>query len=599
MSEEYYIKVVHSKLTSGSSISSLIPEIEEKFPSSVILVYYIGYYYEIIEKDLVKSRVYYKKCMSINPLFTPPVFNLGVYFINSDQIEEAYTVFNVIFCKETIDATVSGTLKFNLPDNIKILEFMLPCLLKAKRIKHAQKMIDTIQPHLDLGLGGGADLCELYFLIGGLYSEIDSKKSLKYLGLALELNPKNALLEKITTSVLVSNSYLDHSERLNIQSDIYDTDLTLYPTFIPPVTNRKIRLGYISPDFNKNAVGLYLTPLLKYFNTEKFQVYCYYNNKSSDQYTGVFKQLPNITFVNISDKTDEQVFSLIKYNHQIDILVDLISHGYGGRPRLISMAPAPYIINYIGFPESSKMKTVTHFITDMNIDPNQDLFTETLIKLPRIFSCWYLFDNEQVVPLPDRDRDRDRDHDRKCKKRIGIFNKMIKYHDDIIKVWGEIASSDPNIIFCFKLYSGETREQIYDKFQGIIPRSQLDFLPFCDTLDGYYSLFNDIDLCLDTSPYSGTTTTCSSLYMGVPVVTWKKNDTHVSNVTVGILKAMGTGYSHFIATTATEYKQIALDYLLGKSKRIARRTIRRDFFNLMDPLCFIKEYESALISIVS
>lgn len=48
---------------------------------------------------------------------------------------------------------------------------------------------------------------------------------------------------------------------------------------------------------------------------------------------------------------------------------------------------------------------------------------------------------------------------------------------------------------------------------------------------------------LDTFPYAGTTTTCESLYMGVPCVAMR-GSVHAHNVGVSLLKTVGTYYSH-------------------------------------------------------
>ncbi|TAN78063.1 MAG: glycosyltransferase, partial [Gallionella sp.] len=53
--------------------------------------------------------------------------------------------------------------------------------------------------------------------------------------------------------------------------------------------------------------------------------------------------------------------------------------------------------------------------------------------------------------------------------------------------------------------------------EGIV-RERLSFHPRCD-MDSYLMLHQQVDICLDTFPYNGGTTTCHALWMGVPTLT--------------------------------------------------------------------------------
>src|SRR6185295_15523040 len=71
---------------------------------------------------------------------------------------------------------------------------------------------------------------------------------------------------------------------------------------------------------------------------------------------------------------------------------------------------------------------------------------------------------------------------------------------------------------------------------------------------GYLELHNRIDINLDAFPYTGGTTTCHSLWMGVPVVTMQ-GDTVVSRGGASLLAA--AGLPELVADTESQYLDIA------------------------------------------
>jgi predicted O-linked N-acetylglucosamine transferase (SPINDLY family) len=611
MEEQQYIQLLFSRLQSRENIDDILPIIEKKYNKSVILQYYIGYYYEVLNKDIDTAIKYYRKCLSLNHLFTPPYFSMGVNYIKGDHLDEAYTLFNIIFCKKTLDAT-SGTGRkvFNFKDNLDICNLLCPSLVKAKKYKYAEKMYSTFLKYAkEFALDDYRHIegmKSIYFNAGSLYNNYNAERAIEMYTNALNYKRsfyKNfsideqeiieVLDKKILQGLVICNSYVTDKRTFEKEvSMLYNTDMSM--TEKMDIKGRKIRVGYMSPDFNKNAVGLFVTPLLKYKNDSKFEIYCYYNNKGEDIYTYCFKKYPNITWVNISEMSDGEVLMLMKFDHKIDILVDLISQGHNGRLDLIAMSPCPIIINYLGFPGSSYMNTVTHYITDKLTDPkNTGQFTENLLYMPRSFMCWHLFEYENEAIIKDKVDD--------GKVYLGIFNKLLKHSESIVKLWKRIVLTNKNYVLCFKLSNEDTEEQ-YKTLYKEVPNDQIKFLPFTETLDEYYDLYNSVDICMDTYPYSGTTTTCSSLYMGVPVFTiYKESNYHESNVSGGLLLNMAREsgedyYNKFVCKNEEEYIKKISGY--NKDKGKSREEIREDFKKLMDPIKFMEEYENILEDLI-
>ena len=52
---------------------------------------------------------------------------------------------------------------------------------------------------------------------------------------------------------------------------------------------RRLRIGYVSPDFHNHAVNYFFEPLLKLHNRQKFEIFAYSNNQIDDAVTARLK----------------------------------------------------------------------------------------------------------------------------------------------------------------------------------------------------------------------------------------------------------------------------------------------------------------------
>ncbi len=113
--------------------------------------------------------------------------------------------------------------------------------------------------------------------------------------------------------------------------------------------------------------------------------------------------------------------------------------------------------------------------------------------------------------------------------------------------------------------------------------------------DSYYGIFNQIDILLDTMPYSGTTTTCDSLYMSTPIITRYNKDYHVQNVTASILNSIG--HEELVSYSDSEYieKTIALINDISRINNY-KTSLRTEFLNKQNPIDFTRKFENLLVS---
>ena len=378
--------------------------------------------------------------------------------------------------------------------------------------------------------------------------------------------------------------------------------LTLKSTLNTVALSNRIKIAYLTPDFNKNAAGLFMGHFLKYYS-DKFEVYSYYTNPSADEYTMLFKKYKTNWF-DVNKLDAKQLMQMI-LDHKIDILVDMIGHGHGNVMDCLRLMEGnkkrPIVITYLGYPDTTMLRAVDYRLVDHISDPikSKDI-TEELLKLPRCFLCYFPFENEEVPVINYfRDRSLDRSEDR---VRIGILNKSSKHSPLVIKDWKYILEKCKNCVLHIKLdQHWEFQKDLYKD----LPQDQIVYHPFKDLLQNYYEIYNNIDFCIDTYPYSGTTTTCSSLYMGVPTFTkyYKDDPTkrHVSHVSASIL--LHCGFNDTVLTSNIKYRNAIVDYINKISidphtdTTELRLKRRKQFLDHMNPKEFMRCYEEKMMEI--
>ena len=240
---------------------------------------------------------------------------------------------------------------------------------------------------------------------------------------------------------------------------------------------------------------------------------------------------------------DDTLFSLIR-NDGIDILVDLAGHTGGNRLPLFARRAAPVQVTWLGYPNTTGLSAMDYRIVDAVSDPPGEAdrcHTETLVRLPNGFLCFDPpLDAPDVTPLPML---------RNGFVTFGSFNALAKITDEAIALWSRILLrvSGSRILFKNKcLFDESTRHRLFQQFavHGI-NSDRIMMTPFTLTTEEHLACYGHLDISLDTFPYNGTTTTCESLWMGVPVI--------------GIL-----GDRHAFRVTASVLTRLGLDSLVGK-----------------------------------
>lgn len=309
---------------------------------------------------------------------------------------------------------------------------------------------------------------------------------------------------------------------------------------------RRLRIGYLSPDFRSHSVAYYVEPLLRAHDRSVVEVYCYANVLRPDDTTQRLRSLADI-WRDISAMSDNQVIDQIR-SDGIDVLIDLAGHTGANRLWLFACRPAPVQVTYLGYPNTTGLSTMDYRITDFLADPEgqEKFYTEKLLRLPSCFLCYQPpVEAPEVVPLSANKTGR---------VTFGSFNNLAKINFQTIRLWSEILRAVPESRLLLKNHSladPATRERYLAMFreQGVLS-DRIELVGTVSSSAEHLALYGKVDVALDTFPYNGTTTTCEALWMGVPVITLVGH-AHAGRVGLSLLTAVGL--RELAAETAEEY----------------------------------------------
>jgi protein O-GlcNAc transferase len=317
--------------------------------------------------------------------------------------------------------------------------------------------------------------------------------------------------------------------------------------------SKRLKIGYVSPDFRKHSVAYFIEPVLASHNRRQFEIFCYSDVLKEDEVTERMQRHAD-HWQRIAGISDEEVYHFIR-EHGIDILVDLAGHTANNRLLVFARKPSPVQVSWIGYPATTGLSTIDYKIVDAYTDPpglTDTFYTEKLLRLPDSFFCYRPDDDSPIVgDLPAL---------KSAHVTFGSFNYFSKVSEETADVWATIlkALPDSRLVMKARNFADKTaRRCAIDMFVGRgIAVERIEMMPMKSSFREHLDTYNSIDIALDTFPYNGTTTTCEALWMGVPVVTLS-GKTHASRVGTSILSNIGL--TDFIAHTPEEYIETAVD----------------------------------------
>jgi protein O-GlcNAc transferase len=310
-----------------------------------------------------------------------------------------------------------------------------------------------------------------------------------------------------------------------------------------------LRVGFISGDFRTHSVAHFFEPILSARNRSAFAYVLYSNSHLQDAVTERLRTYAD-DWRDVWRLTDDALIELIR-SDRIDILVDLSGHTAFNRLAVFARRAAPVQVTYLGFPASTGLAMMDYRITDIVTDPPVPAdawHCERLLRLPDTQWCFRPFGTLSVPgPLPAREAGF---------VTFGSFNNLTKASDTLLSCWVRILVKLPNSrLRLTRVRSAQRAAEILALFgeSGVAPE-RIECVHYANE-PPYGQQFAGVDIALDNYPYNGVTTTCETLYVGVPVVSlYGRNG--VSRSGLSLLGTLGLG--ELAASTPEQYVDIAV-----------------------------------------
>lgn len=356
-----------------------------------------------------------------------------------------------------------------------------------------------------------------------------------------------------------------------------------------PARARRLRIGFVSPNFGDHAVAYFFEPLLEHLDPARVEAIAYADSAAAGATASRLRQrfaAWRITAGVPDDRLARQIVA-----DRIDVLVDLAGHTVGNRLPVFARRCAPLQCSMIGYPATTGLGAIDLAFTDATLDPPEEhgaAYVETLARLP-LFCC-YRPPREVDAPDPGTLPMLTRGY-----PTLGSFQTLAKLSDPTLEVWASVMAALPGArLRIMALAGGDPAASavLRDRLaaRGIAPE-RVDILPFSG-FDDYLAEHRRIDACLDTWPWNGHTTTCHALWMGVPTLT-APGERRAGRMGAAVLRA--AGMAHWVASGRAEVPALAVALFADPDRLHAERQALRARL-AASVLCDGRGYTDAVLS---
>ncbi len=331
--------------------------------------------------------------------------------------------------------------------------------------------------------------------------------------------------------------------------------------------NRRLRIGYVSPDFRKHTSRFYFWPLFQYHDRKSFELFAYSNVEDEVAWTGLFREQFE-HWRDIRRLDDEAAAELVRADG-IDILVDLCGHMASERLGLFALKPAPIQAFWLGSAWTTGLKAMDYVIFDHNVAPEGTLTSETIVRLPHSFMVFQpKVDAPDVVAPP-------------CLKNgfvtFGYTGRTERLNHRTFRVWGEILKRLPEARLILD-YPPFADPRTQDHYRAFLAEHGVDTeRVIMRNSPNIFEGLNDIDILLDSFPHGGGTMLMDALWMAVPVLTLASRPP-VGRLGLGLL--MNLGLPEWVAYSEEEFIDKACQFAVdGQALKELRSGMRERMLN--------------------
>ncbi|MBF0381105.1 MAG: tetratricopeptide repeat protein [Magnetococcales bacterium] len=526
----YSLALDHFKADNLIAADRLCTTIIKTHPNSIAAINLLGLIAQKINRHDQAANIF-KRALNIDGNNAVLHYNLGISFyqlgnrvesvkalqkslaINPKYIEAYSSIGNTLTELGKLDSAISNlqkaiTLKADYADahyNIAIAyKKQAKIDLAITHFTKATQITPYFKAHFNLG-NTFRDMGQLENAIASYQRAIDIEPG--FIGSHNNLLLTSQYLQNQT----LENLYLIHSKWAN--EHFNSSNIPLFTSDIDRDENRKLKIGLISPDFRLHPVGYFMAGFFKHYQASMFEIVCYSDSKK-DKMTDMLESYVD-SWVFSKNFTDDLLAQRI-VDDRIDILFDLAGHTENNRLQLFANKLAPIQISWAGYVGTTGLSAMDYLIGDKYYTPHGDdrYYSEKIIRLPDSWVCYtppdYIPEVEQKPSTDQR------------QIILGNFGNPTKINSMMLEVWAQILLKIPNsnLLLIYKNMDSQTNIQ---RIRGYFNKAGIANNRI--TIEGHtphkklLQRYNEVDLALDTLPYSGGLTTFEALLMGVPVVT--------------------------------------------------------------------------------
>jgi protein O-GlcNAc transferase len=346
----------------------------------------------------------------------------------------------------------------------------------------------------------------------------------------------------------------------NIGDQIQDV---AWVTGLPPFKSerkdkKRLRIGYVSPDFRRHPTGLLTRQIYGMHDRQLFEIIGYSLKASDDPIQEDISKSCD-EFYDISMLTAVDAAQKI-YADDIDILIDLAGYTTHSRTEIFAFRPAPLQVSYVGFVESMGADFIDYVVTDANIYPpgGESYWHEQVIRMPHHVLP---YDNQtDNVSTQAKRSDFDLPDDAFV---FCCLNNSYKIEPKIFDVWANILKAVPDSVLWLLDRNEQTKTNLQNeaKVRGIASE-RLVFAPVMNYKE-HLSRYQMADLFLDTIWHNAHTTALEALWQGLPLLTCEGN---VASARLAASCLRVLGLPELVTSELVEYERRAIDYALNPQK---------------------------------
>ena len=527
------------------------------------------------EQRLEEAIALFREAIAENPAEAERHYALAAVLKRSGRVEEAVAAYRAGLARNPAYARMRVDLGL--------------ALMAAGRL-------DEAQSELEQARAIAPDLAEAHHNLGILHHQLGRlEPALAEMHIAHDLAPDHV---DIHSNLLFM---LNYSAR-HSAAEVFAEHRRFGERHVQPVASpapdlawpRRLRIGYVSPDFRSHVVTSFMLPVFAKHDRERFEVYGYYTYPESDQVTAAMRGLAD-NWLDCAHFSATELADQVRAD-RIDILVDLAGHTVNHRLEAFALRPAPLQLTYLGYANTTGLTAIDARITDARADPPGDadrLNVERLLRLPRSFLCYRPGPDLGAIGAPPALA--------AGHVTFGCFNNFQKLSDPFFDAAAQVLAAVPGSRLLLKaktLGTPQVAQRVRERFAAAgIDAARLELVGWEPSPEGHLATYKRVDIALDSFPYNGTTTTCEALWMGVPVVALN-GDRHAGRVGASILETVGLG--ELLAQDSDGYVRIAAR-LAGDLPRLAalRAGMRERVGHspLRDEQGFVRELEACYVGL--